>query len=237
MNDTPASTVSGLPQAHAELARIVLGTEPLGAVLTRVARVAEDLIPAVHEVSITLVERDKARTVAFSGDRAVALDERQYQDGYGPCLDAAVTGEMVEVPDTSDESIYPDFARQAARSGIRHSLSMGLPTVIEGQRGALNLYGAGEPLDATSRELAVSFASYVAVAVTNASVLAGALAEVEQMRQAMASRSVIEQAKGIIMAGRRCTADEAFDLLREASSRANRKLRDIAQSVVDGVTE
>jgi AmiR/NasT family two-component response regulator len=53
---------------------------------------------------------------------------------------------------------------------------------------------------------------------------------------AMRSRAVIEQAKGILMSQRRCDADTAFDLLAAASQRSNRKLRDIAQSLVDGVS-
>jgi AmiR/NasT family two-component response regulator len=52
----------------------------------------------------------------------------------------------------------------------------------------------------------------------------------------MQSRVVNEQAKGILMNQRRCDAAEAFNLLAAASQRSNRKLRDIAQAIVDGVT-
>jgi AmiR/NasT family two-component response regulator len=52
----------------------------------------------------------------------------------------------------------------------------------------------------------------------------------------MKTRAVIEQAKGILMSQRRCDATEAFSLLAAASQRSNRKLRDIAQAIVDGVT-
>ena len=56
----------------------------------------------------------------------------------------------------------------------------------------------------------------------------------EQLGQAMQSRAVIEQAKGILMArSPHLEADEAFDLLRKASQRENVKLRDIAQRIVD----
>jgi GAF domain-containing protein len=221
--------------ASAELARIVLGAQPLGAVLTRVAQLAAELLPEVEEVSVTLIERGRARTVAFSGHRAAVLDERQYQDGYGPCLDAAVTGQTITVQDTATDTLYPQFSAASARAGIKHTLSIGLATV-HGSTGALNLYGAGAPFNDAARDIAAGFASYAAVAVANAAVYAGALAEVEQMRTAMASRAAIEQAKGIIMASRRCTAEEAFAILREASSRANRKLHDIAEAVVKGAT-
>jgi AmiR/NasT family two-component response regulator len=52
----------------------------------------------------------------------------------------------------------------------------------------------------------------------------------------MRSRAVIEQAKGILMSQRRCDASAAFSLLAAASQRSNRKLRDIAQALVDGVS-
>ena len=53
----------------------------------------------------------------------------------------------------------------------------------------------------------------------------------------MQSRAVIEQAKGILMVQRRCDAAEAFAILSGASQRSNRKLRDIAQAIVDGVKQ
>ncbi|NHC16652.1 ANTAR domain-containing protein, partial [Motilibacter deserti] len=79
-------------------------------------------------------------------------------------------------------------------------------------------------------------ARYAAVAVANATSFANARAEAEQMAQAMASRAVIEQAKGVIMATRHVTADEAFTMLIEASQRANRKLRDIALDITRSAT-
>jgi AmiR/NasT family two-component response regulator len=59
----------------------------------------------------------------------------------------------------------------------------------------------------------------------------------ENLDLAMQSRAAIEQAKGILMSQRRCDASAAFDILAAASQRSNRKLRDIAQAIVDGVTE
>ncbi|MGY1636950.1 ANTAR domain-containing response regulator [Geodermatophilus sp. SYSU D00742] len=58
----------------------------------------------------------------------------------------------------------------------------------------------------------------------------------ENLDRAMQTRAVIEQAKGILMSQRRCTAAEAFQLLAAASQRSNRKLRDIAEAIVDGVS-
>ena len=57
--------------------------------------------------------------------------------------------------------------------------------------------------------------------------------EVQNLRAALRTRPVIEQAKGILMAERGCTPDEAFEMLSAASQRENRKIRDIAQAMVD----
>src|SRR4051812_19188132 len=73
--------VAAAAPAYAQLARIVLGGQPLGQVLGRVAELAAELIPGAEEVSVTLMQRGRARSVAFSGQRAALLDERQYQDG------------------------------------------------------------------------------------------------------------------------------------------------------------
>jgi AmiR/NasT family two-component response regulator len=60
-----------------------------------------------------------------------------------------------------------------------------------------------------------------------------AVLEAEQLREAMRSRAVIEQAKGVLMARRRCSPDEAFDVLREVSQTSNTKLREVARALVD----
>ena len=57
-------------------------------------------------------------------------------------------------------------------------------------------------------------------------------AEIAGLRAALESRATIEQAKGIVMATMHCTADEAFDLLKQQSQYENRKLREIARDLV-----
>ena len=75
---------------QAELSAIVLGERPLGSILGTLADLARRAIPGAGEVSVTLIEPSgKAHSVAFTGDLAVELDERQYEKGYGPCMDAA----------------------------------------------------------------------------------------------------------------------------------------------------
>lgn len=231
--------ISLAPGVYAELARIVVGTQPLGVVLHQVAELARGVIEGADDVSVTLIERGRPRSVAFAGDGQLAalLDERQYEKGFGPCLDASASASVIVLQDMAEENVYPDFARLASRRGVRRSMSVGLPTV-QLTTGALNIYssrpgrfGPGE-VDA-----ATLFAGCAAVAMANAALYAGAVEEVAQMKEALASRAGIEQAKGMIMQERRCTAEEAFTVLRDLSSHQNRKLRDVAQDIIEAAIE
>lgn len=230
------------PHAHAELcchlAQIVLADQPLSATLSRILDLMVAEIPGAEEISVSLLTRGKAQTVAFSSSsrHATALDERQYGEGAGPCLDAALTEREISIPDTAHESVYPELARQAHRAGICRILC--IPVVPpHNVRGALNLYGGGpKPFSERDRRAARTFAEHAAIAMVNAALYAQARDEVTQMHTAMASRAVIEQAKGAIMSLRTCTAEEAFDVLKTSSSHRNRKLRDIAREIVETVS-
>ncbi len=222
--------------AFAELSKIMLGEQPLSATLTRVAELARQTIPGAAAVSVTLVRDDEVESAAFTGPIAAQLDERQYEAGFGPCMDAATSGGTITINDTAHSETYPDFARAARRQGVTHSMSVGLPA----QRqiiGGLNIYGTGDgTFDEQAQELATAFASYAAVAVANAGLYASTAQLAAHLQQALASRAVIDQALGIVMAQRRCTADEAFDTLRTVSQNSNVKVRDVAARLVASVS-
>src|SRR5687767_4381891 len=87
-------------EAFAELGRIRLADIDIDALLDKIAQLAKRSIPGAAEVSVTLVRRNVPQTAAFTGELAKALDEKQYERGYGPCLDAADTTTSLLVPDT-----------------------------------------------------------------------------------------------------------------------------------------
>ena len=174
-------------------------------------------------------------SVIFTGALAVDLDERQYELGFGPCLDAAKTGQTILLDTGAVDSAYHEFARLAARAGVRHVVSVGLP-LAQRSIGGLNVYcTADAPISPEFVEHAEVFASYAAVAVNNVTNYTDVATDAANMRAAMASRAVIEQAKGIVMGRDHCTAEEAFDILRRISQQKNVKLRELAQTVVDSV--
>jgi GAF domain-containing protein len=204
--------------AFAELSKIMLGEQQLSETLARVAELAKQTIPGAAEVSVTLLHDDKVATVVFTGSLAAQLDERQYEAGFGPCVDAALSGTTIAIENTADSPIYPDFARIARRFGVTRTLSTGLP-VQRRTIGALNIYGADEAaFDEATSELATAFASYAAVALANADLYASTANLAANLQRALDSRAVIDQAKGILIRDHRISPDAAFDLLVQLSN-------------------
>ena len=219
--------------AFAELARITLAEQSIDTVMQTIAQLAKRTIPGASEVSVTIVERGQAKTVAFTGQLAKALDERQYERGYGPCLSCIEGGEPVAVNDMIGDHRWRDWAVDATELGAGSSLSIPVPVQRE-VMAALNLYSTQKyAFDADSVELAKTFSSYAGVALANMHLYHAQGQMAEQLQSAMESRAVIEQAKGVLMGQRRCTAQEAFDDLVQLSQKSNRKLRDVAQALVD----
>jgi GAF domain-containing protein len=208
----------------ADLARIGLANRPIDEVLQEIAEVANLALGGAESTSITLIRGGRPFTAAHVGQLALDADELQYEQGHGPCMDAGRNGAVLLVRDMRSDDRWPDYAARVTGRGVGSSMSTPLP--YQGATiGALNVY-ASAPAAFGSDDVAVAeeVASYIAVARQVA----------EQMREAMESRSVIDMAKGMLMAQHSCSAEEAFTTLSRASQRSNRKLRDIARAMVDG---
>jgi GAF domain-containing protein len=204
----------------------------IDAVLDKIAELAQRAIPGADDVSVTLIRGRGPHTAAFTGDLALACDERQYERGHGPCLDAARTTATLLIDDMGQETRWPDYTAAAIDAGAHSSLSIGLP-VHESVTGALNIYATKpDAFDDDAIVVAQTFAGYAAVALANAHLYDAQASLAQHMQAAMENRAVIEQAKGIIMAARRCSPDEAFQILTKLSQDTNHKLRDVATALV-----
>ena len=222
--------------AFSELARITLADHTLDAVMDKVAALAKDTLGLDGQVSVTLVQGGEPATVSSTGLLATDLDERQYERGYGPCLDCIVGGEPLVVHDMAAEQRWPDWARSASAAGAASSMSIPVPLQRE-VSAALNIYSRHQDaFDEHALELATTFAAYAGVALANMHLYESQGRVAEQLQTAMQSRAVIEQAKGILMAQQRCSSTQAFDVLVRLSQDSNRKLRDVAQALVDDAT-
>jgi hypothetical protein len=157
----PRTVLAGLPD-------IIFGAPSRSETVPRIAELVKQTIPGVVDASVTLIRDGVASTIGRARSLASHLDHRQYDAGFGPCLDAALSGETITIDDTAHSVAYPAFGRIAHRYGITRTLSVGL-SVERRARGSLNLYGGDEAtFDASTAELATAFASYVAVAVADA---------------------------------------------------------------------
>ena len=184
------------------------------------------------EASVTLIRNGKPFTAAYSGELARDLDERQYGQGDGPCLQAATLGEPVEVPDVGTDDRWPDYFAEVRERGCRSVMSLPFP-LHEQVSGGLNIYARElGVLDETARGFAERFASYAAVVAANMLAYEQARDQARNLQMALESRAVIDQAKGILMERFRLTADQAFQTMAQLSMESNTKVRAVAERVV-----
>lgn len=218
------------------LTGVVLLHDDLHSTLDEICRLAVRALPAAHGASLTTFADKGPDAVAASDDWSRALDEMQYDEHEGPCLDAARSGLVLRVRDTAEDLRWPSYMPRALEHGCRSMVS--LPMTVESKTiGALNVYSRASDRFGPEE---VSIGQIIAGHATLASQVSGALHRhrdlAEQLRAAMGSRAAIEQAKGVVMAAEGCDPDTAFHLLVQQSQRENRKLRDVAQEIVDRVS-
>jgi len=221
-------------EALERLGKLSLRELSMDSLMQMVADLAKTVMPGNPEASVTLLVKDRPTTVASTGPLALDLDETQYERGHGPCLHAARTGELTEIPDTRTDGRWADYSKRAAEAGNLSSLSIPLAVDQDEQvSGALNLY-AREPnaFDEDSRLAALAFGPYAAVAAGNMHAYQSARNMADNLQTALESRAVIDQAKGILIERHKLTPDQAFQLLVQVSMNANRKVRDVAADLV-----
>lgn len=218
---------------------------PLEEALTRVAHTAVGAVPDADAVSITvLLAEPQSRTAAYTDERVLRLDERQYTSGSGPCLEAARTRTPVRVSMRLDDARWPEFMEASRAEGILATLSVPLivgplsPAAEENSLvGSLNIYSrnaaAFDPFDEVLMSL---FATAASQAITNARRWQHSRETVAQLQAALVTRSEIDQAKGVLRALHGCTAEEAFALLARQSQSNNLKLTAVAAQLLDSVT-
>src|SRR3954471_8887423 len=216
------------------LGRLSLRELSMDSLLQTVADLTKSVMPGNPEASVLLLVKDRPTTVVSTGALATDLDERQYERGHGPCLHAARTGEITEIADTRTEDRWPDYTPRAVESGNLSSLSIPLAIDTDEQvSGALNIYARRpDAFDEASRSVGTRFAPYAAVAAGNLYAYQSARDMADNLQTALESRAVIDQAKGILMERYKLTADQAFQALARVSMHTNRKVRDVADDLV-----
>jgi len=205
----------------------LLAVEPsVQETLDGIVELAVSMVPGCAAAGISLITRREITTAAAT-DQAVRLgDEMQYELDEGPCLDAVRSEEVVRSDDVVADSRWPRWGPAVTeRLGVRSMLCLQLYTT-ETKHGALNLY-ATEPgaFSAADQALAGTFAAVAAAA------LQAAQTE-EQLASAVASRTLIGQAQGVIMERYGLSAPNAFSVLSRISQDSNTKLAVVAEQIV-----
>jgi GAF domain-containing protein len=225
------------PEGLEQLGAVLLSEHSLNDLLQLVVTLARRTVPGVDGVSVSIARDGKLLTSNYSDDVVRELDHVQYQLSEGPCLDAMLRGVTTSLELEADGVRYPTFAKAARQRFILSVLSLPL-AVRQDVIGALNLYsGTVEHHGEDEAELAALFAQQASIMLANGLAYDTSTSLNETLREALATREVIGEAKGIIMARERCSPDEAFDRLRVRSQRENRKLRVIAEELVDLVRQ
>jgi GAF domain-containing protein len=216
--------------------------EPLDDTLRRVATSGAGAIPDADAVTISVLEEPEPRTAAYTDELVVQLDHEQYSSGRGPCLEAAELKKPVRADMAADEQRWPEFVSSARSCGISATLSV--PLLVDGVAdapelvGSLNIYSktatAFDPFDETLMRLYMLTAGQ---AVTNSRRLQQYRETVEQLKEALTSRAVIDQAKGALRAVHGCTEDAAFQRLVTESQRRNVKLHTVAREFLESLRQ
>lgn len=223
--DPGRGAVGGVPDGDA-----------LDEALQRLLVLATKAVDGADAVSITLKEGDGYRTSNTTSSDARAIDEAQYAGGEGPCLEAVRSSRQLQAAIGPATAHWPLFTERATALGVTAVLSTPLVNPPRTVLGALNVYSHGEDgfID-DARSTAEIIGALASVVMGSALDLRDCERLNEQLRDAVRSREVIGEAKGILMERQGCTRQEAFDMLRRASQRENRKLRDLATELVDRV--
>jgi GAF domain-containing protein len=215
-----------------ELSEVALAFEHVNDAQAEICRIAERAIQGAEGASLTSISERGPGAVAASNEWAKSLDEVQFAEHEGPCLDAARSGFIFRVRDTKEDGRWPSYMPRAVEIGARSMVSLPLTTETK-VTGALNVYSRS--VDAFDAEH-VSVAELIAGHASLASRVAASLHQhkelTAQLREAITSRALIEQAKGVIMTTTRCDAEAAFKILVEQSQSENRKVREIAEEIV-----
>jgi PAS domain-containing protein len=226
-----------LARAFSELTQVPLQLSGKREVLAKVASICAQAFGPGVAVSVGVGGPADPQHIGSDSSLAQDLDGAQMMAGEGPSHTAWETREAVLSEDLHTDPRWPrlvDGIRDQRVGGV-----VSLPVRLDGKViGSLSVYAVpGRCLGANQLRVAELMAQTVAALLHEIDERSQLEALTHQLREALESRAVIDQAKGMIMMQDRCDADTAFKKLAGISSRTNTKLRAVAQQIVDSAVE
>lgn len=237
--DTPVAendNERGVASTFAAIALDLFSAGELSEVLRRIVEAATTVIDGCDLASVTMLEGDKFSTPVYTHTNALRVDEVQYSTEEGPCIDALLSG-TVHGTATGWREQWPDWAVRAEQAGIGSVLAVPLriPNTEHLRLGAVNMYSyASDGFTEADQEVALILSAHAAIAAVVARERDEKEHQERTFQEALSSRDVIGQAKGMLMERHRISAEDAFDTLRRSSQGLNSKLRDVARELVQG---
>jgi GAF domain-containing protein len=203
-----------------------------------------ELLTRLVGYSVTLLGADAAaimladpngqlRTVAASSEDARLAELMQLQADQGPCLDcyrAAAAVNVTDLPAAADR--WPIFVAEASRQPTYHAVHA-VPLRLRGNAvGALNLFHHHPTaMHADDLALGQALADVATVAILQERAIRRGEVVNDQLRSALSSRVIIEQAKGVLAQHSGLSMDRAFELLRRYARDHRLRLADVAADV------
>jgi hypothetical protein len=193
--------------------------------LSRITTAAVEALPETDYASITILHADgRLETVAPTNELLWGVDAAQYDLREGPCYRAAEDSVHVTSPDLARDVRFPRYAVSAVAVGIHAQAGIRLFDAPK-SRGALNLYAEKVGAFSDLGTLGELFRHQAAMAIDYAR-------EIQNLREAVQTRTMIGTAVGIVMERYHLTEDRAFAFLTRLSQDSNVKLREIARRLI-----
>jgi GAF domain-containing protein len=223
---------SGLAQALARFSAVLLSQESVATTVELVTTLAAKTLPGTAGAGVSLIDELGKRTTAASDPLVKQADLRQYELDEGPCLTAWRDRVAVRIDDTGAERRWPRWTQDVGKLGIKAVVSAPM-LVADRSIGAIKVYSRQPAAyDEQSEQLLSLFAQQAAILLANAQSYQDAQQLIDQLKVALASRDLIGQAKGVLIAGGARDEETAFGMLVTASQRANMKVREVARQLV-----
>lgn len=220
-----------LSESSRIFSNVVLARTSLQQILQLVADRAVEISPDTNAVVVSLPVK-KVSLSAVAGNGRIELDKLAAAPDPGPGTDAAGQGRTQVVRSLIVEKRWPEFTNHALYCGVQSALACPL-SGDGGIIGSLAFYSSQESaFQSQQAALGQAFADGAAVLLSNAKAYEAATALSAQLSEALQSRAVIDQAKGVLMATHGISADEAFDRIRSISQSTNIKVRELAQQIL-----
>lgn len=215
-----------------ELGRELSGKHDLDDTFAVITRRAVEVISNADDSAISRGRHGRFETVAATSKLPLQVDSIQYRLGSGPCVDAIVKDHVYRAGDLgAPDSRWPEFGREASEQhGINSLLSVRLYLEDSDLLAGLNVYSKQhDAFDEADEGVATLLATHGALAV----MAAQRLDKIDNLGKALLTSRRIGAAIGVLMAMRKTTYDQAFDLLKIASQHTHRKLAHIAEEVLE----